>query len=116
MILLHPIPFPDVTPGALRGQLRGLVRLLSPDERADRWAWRRCAALNPARADRMFFAKYETLTARAYCGRCPARVQCALRALEEDARSDYPPEGVFGGLTATERAQALADERPARVG
>lgn len=94
-------------------EARGLDR---EETLAARWERRRCLELDEAEVDRQFFNGRTERSAVAYCNGCVARVQCALRALEEDARSNYPPAGVFGGLTAQERAQATFHEELSYVG
>lgn len=97
----------EVSPAAVVPQLRRQVSLLDREERAARWEARACAGMTPKDADRVFFTRPGERRALALCGGCVARVQCALRALSEDARSDYLPEGTVGGLTATDRVRIL---------
>lgn len=99
----------DFSPATAVRQFKALVALLPAEERLERWEARRCAPEILDRSpDWLFFSKAgESMAVARYCGPCPARVQCALRALEEDARSDYLPEGTVGGLTATDRVRIL---------
>lgn len=104
------LTFPDVAPANLRRALAAVVSLLDPAEAAARWSARSCRRMPQKRADTTFFPRSGYGRARAICRRCPARPQCALLALDEDAAAEYPPAGMFGGLTPAERVEALNAE------
>lgn len=120
---------PDVSAGMLRHMLRLLVSLMPEEEREAAWASARCPRLPVLEADDLFFSRGVVAVytedpgrrhgrdgeALAFCAGCPARVVCALRALEEEASSEYLPVGVVGGLTAAQRRNALAQEAAAHV-
>jgi hypothetical protein len=46
--------------------------------------------------------KYET-KARTLCAGCPVTAECLELALRDEARSDYPPSGIYGGRAPWER-------------
>lgn len=64
----------------------------------------RCAELTPKQADDLFFAKANAVQAKRYCMECPARITCALTAMQREAGvSILYRFGVFGGLSPVER-------------
>lgn len=68
-----------------------------------------CAELDKAEADVLFFprpgAQNAVREAKEICARCPVKAEClAIARRAEDGRATMSRYGIYGGLTATERA------------
>jgi WhiB family redox-sensing transcriptional regulator len=81
-----------------------------PQPNSEHWDWQRnalCRGLDstvffPPNGSRGRDLEAQELRAKAVCGQCPVRMQCQEHALDA-----HEPYGVWGGMTAKERALLL---------
>lgn len=80
-----------------------------------------CAELDKAEADALFFprpgAQNAVRAAKEICARCPVKAEClAIARRAEDGRATMSRYGIYGGLTAAERAHLTRKPKRGAMG
>lgn len=110
----RPIPETGTTkdPATVRAEAAAqAVKALAAPRRADAWTeYAACATVDPE----LFYPepgqRGMALAAVRVCMGCPVRAACEARALGEDGE-EPERDGVWGGLTASERQRILRHRR-----
>ena len=77
---------------------------MSPQRPLKRSVWR-SKALCVGLPVELFFDPQNEAEALALCQQCPVRHECLAEAVMLSRKTDYPTEGVWGGLTEYQRSK-----------